>query len=306
MEIKLEDNFISTTKSEHPIYISTGTMSNALTVDEMLPIFFNAGIKNVELASGAKFNSWEYITSYSSKINFMVHNYFPVPKKATVLNTAIDSKETYDFVAKAMSYANDVQSRVYSVHAGYVSRFSPNDLGNVRAQNRMQPITDAAWKSSFNDFVNCAAKLYKMADDHHLSLMFENNGISSLSIKPEDESPRSHLVSATDFYRLHQKIPSISILYDVAHAKISARAFNFSLTNHLKAYAPAIKCFHLSDNDGITDSNDIISMDSWFIPKIKDILNKSKTPIPLVIEVYNIDLETIIGQIRLLKKIMEN
>ena len=36
MEIKLEDNFISTTKSEHPIYISTGTMSNALTVDEML------------------------------------------------------------------------------------------------------------------------------------------------------------------------------------------------------------------------------------------------------------------------------
>ena len=61
-----------------------------------------------------------------------------------------------------------------------------------------------------------------------------------------------------------QLIPSFFLLIDVAHLKVSANSLGFDRLKFLKSVYPWIRACHLSDNDGLSDSNESVKEDSWF------------------------------------------
>lgn len=294
-------NFVQINGIKHPIFISTGALSRNMLIDDMIPLLQEKGIKNLELASGARFENRESILKAKDSFNFMIHNYFPVPEVPQVLNTAVDDKETYEFVSRSIEFCKDLGSDIYSVHAGYVSRFKSNELGNVNKQKKMTPVSLGAYRRSYDEFIGCANNILIMARKQGVNVFFENNGISKLSLNDHDEAPRSHLARVVDYHEFCADVPNAGLLYDVAHARISSYAFGEDPEFHFRAFSSSIKAFHLSDNNGISDTNDPICDESWFLPYLKQFLKRSKFPTPLVIEVYDISPAEICEQISLLE-----
>ena len=57
---------------------------------------------------------------------------------------------------------------------------------------------------------------------------------------------------------------NLFFLVDVAHLKVSANTLNFNPREYLEIFKDKIGGYHLSDNNGLVDSNKEISKSSWF------------------------------------------
>ena len=96
----------------------------------------------------------------------------------------------------------------------------------------------------------------------------------------------------TDYIR--RNVPdNVGILIDVAHLKVSAETLKFDKIDYLSKMKPFIHAYHLSDNDGTSDSNQPFTPNSWFWPYINRALNY------YTIEVYTEDLSLLSSQVQL-------
>ena len=69
---------------------------------------------------------------------------------------------------------------------------------------------------------------------------------------------------------------------DVAHLKVSSKTLNFNLQKAHNSLRKYISAYHLSDNNGIIDSNKKFSKNAWFWKHFK------KNTDFITIEVYNV------------------
>ena len=92
---------------------------------------------------------------------------------------------------------------------------------------------------------------------------------------------------------------NVSLLIDVAHLKVSANSQGFDPINALIELADYTYAYHLSDNDGISDSNGITTEKSWFWPHLKKNVSFH------VLEVYNISAQQLIEQVNLSKQLLK-
>ena len=93
------------------------------------------------------------------------------------------------------------------------------------------------------------------------------------------------------------KLPeNVKLLVDVAHLKISSKTLNFAPEGFLKSCNNIIGGYHLSDNNGLSDTNEKFNEDSWFWPYINKKINY------YTIEVYDLDFKEIKNLYNLTKK----
>jgi hypothetical protein len=83
------------------------------------------------------------------------------------------------------------------------------------------------------------------------------------------------------------------MLLDVAHLKVSANSLGFDRYEMFRACDNWIKAYHFSDNDGKSDSNKSIGIDSWFWPYVK------KNENYYTLEIYNSDINELKEQINI-------
>ena len=91
---------------------------------------------------------------------------------------------------------------------------------------------------------------------------------------------------------------NVNILIDLAHLKVSSRTLNFSPSEYLVKFDEKIKAYHLSDNEGKFDTNDLIKKNSWFWKYIK----KDKDYFTLELKTNKID--EIKSQINILEEFL--
>ena len=89
---------------------------------------------------------------------------------------------------------------------------------------------------------------------------------------------------------------NVGLLVDVAHLKVSSQSEGFCKNKYLESTAEFTFAYHFSDNDGKSDTNEVVNSDSWFWPFVRKDLNYYS------LEVYNEDLNTLKKQIDLVKK----
>ena len=115
------------------IYVSTGLMKGK-SIEKSIEHLSSNGIKNIELSGGEYDpNIFKKLKNFSSKINFMLHNYFPPPKKPFTLNLATLNKEKYEVCKKhiinSILMSAKLQIPYYSFHAGFLIDPDPKELG---------------------------------------------------------------------------------------------------------------------------------------------------------------------------------
>tara|TARA_B100000963_G_scaffold29270_1_gene21684 strand:- start:11017 stop:11868 length:852 start_codon:yes stop_codon:yes gene_type:complete len=263
------------------IFISTGGF-NQKKGTQAYRYLREKGFKNIEFSGG------KFIKNFNKKIkdyknNSQIHNYFPPPKKPFVLNLSsknkVISSKSINLVKKNIINSKKIGSKFYSFHAGF--RIDPNfkELGK-QINNRMLISKKEAMKIFFERVV----KLSKFANKHGVKLFIENNVISKKNLKRFRSNPfllttPSEIISF--FNKLPKNLNNIGLLLDVAHLKVSSRTLKFNLQKSHKSLRKYINAYHLSDNNGIVDSNKKFSKNAWFWKHFK------KNTDFITIEVYN-------------------
>ena len=118
-------------------------------------------------------------------------------------------------------------------------------------------------------FIDRVNNLNKYASSLGIKLMIENNVISSNNFKTFSCDPFLMTTLNEAQYIMKNTDSNVSLLVDVAHLKVSSVSHKKSSKLFLDSLDPYITGYHLSDNNGLSDSNDAYNNESWFWPFLK-------------------------------------
>ena len=285
-------------QSSDKVFVSSGAFGR-MTVEEIIAATGDGGVRHIELASGTRHDSGSKLgqtleDAGSQGYRFLIHNYFPVPAEPFVLNLAsanpANLERSIGHVRNAIDLAALVNSPFYSVHCGFCIDPSPGDLGGVLRGPTIP--RDQAMAV----FVDCVQGLADYASAKGVDLLLENNVLSPVNARKVQLLG----VAPEEIEVLLQRIDrrNVGLLLDVGHLKVSAVTLGFDMHAAAARLAPLVRCCHLSDNDGTEDSNHVITADAWFW---EPLLRNFDVPPYWVLEAYNLQLQTIAGQIALIK-----
>ena len=221
-------------------------------------------IPAIELSGGAYSALQEReLIGMSKHLALQVHNYFPPPEQPFVFNLASSDRvlmeRSLEHVRNAMRLAIALGRPLYSFHAGF--RINPlvSELGHVMRRRELRDRTTA-----LNQFGENVLLLAEEARRQGVVLLVENNVLNAMNLRSFGEDPLL-LTNPEEIASFMAKMPTnVGLLLDVAHLKVSARTLGFDPIAAHAHVKPWIQGYHLSDNDGLSDSNEAVATDSWF------------------------------------------
>jgi len=279
------------------IYLSTGGFSSN-TFLQTTQLFKKNIVKAFELSAGKYTSTLESdLQRVKERFEFSLHNYFPVPKEPFVFNLA-----SFDIgiIQKSLAHAKNAiklteqfGGEFYSFHAGYLLDPQVSELGHKIGKKVLNNRDEG-----LAQFVKNVNQLAVYAKECGVTLLIENNVISKNNFDTFACNPL--LMTEVDETRLifNAVEKNVKLLVDVAHLKVSANTLGFDPVYYLNEFSSITAAYHISDNNGLEDSNEVFSRDSWFIPHIRKDLEYYS------LEIYVSDIEVLEGQYELLSNIL--
>jgi sugar phosphate isomerase/epimerase len=250
------------------IYISTGGFREK-TADSVSAELLKAGIKSIELSGGTHSKTLlSDLQALKPDIHFQIHNYFPPPADPFVLNLgSLDpqvGERSIAHVEEALRWCVALGADRYSFHAGFLLDPKVDELGK-RIPSRNLFDRDA----SIEVFVGRVSRLAALAEKMGIELMIENNVLSAKNAKEFSTNPLL-MCDPQECEAIMALMPNkVMQLIDVAHLKVSANSLKFDPSQMFEKCNARIAGYHLSDNNGLEDSNKQFDEDAWFWPHLK-------------------------------------
>lgn len=279
------------------IYVSTGGVRSKSAYEFALDLYRHQ-IKCVELSGGAYSDSIEdQLANSPGDLMLQIHNYYPPPFEPFVFNLASANSEILEksisHARQALRLSKYTRAPLYSFHAGFRLALNPSELGE-RFSRRKLDHRDL----SLNIFGESVLKLAEEARLEGGKLLIENNVINKTNYDVYGDDPLL-LTNPSEINSFMVNMPSnVELLLDVAHLKVSAKTLGFDLKDAHDQLKPWVGAYHLSDNNGLFDSNNGIDEGSWFWEGIKRGLDS------YTLEVYNLDLDELKLQVELASKML--
>lgn len=275
------------------VYMSSGGFGN-LDVIDILEAFTSHGICSVEFSNGKLNGEFsEIVRPFLKSSKVMLHNYFPKPSKSFVLNLASQDKKirtkSVKHVIKCLGISKTIGADYYAVHSGFLFDPKPSELGQVFSSIRL---TDRA--QAIETFVEALSELTEVAVDYGVNLLIENNVITAQNLALFSQNPLLGC-NSDEILQILAATPKVGLLLDLAHLNVSAVTLGNEITWEADKLKEITLGYHISENDGVTDSNGPIDSNSWFWEHI----NKNSHFVTL--EVYEKNIERLAAQIEIAK-----
>lgn len=203
------------------------------------------------------------------RTHFLLHNYFPPPERPFVINLASDDvsvrRASVEHCRACLDLTVELGSPHYSVHAGFARDLKPSDLGGAAELGPGADLTEPARR-----FVEQIWVLAEHAGALGVDLLIENNVLPARH-RMNGRNTMLLAVEAEETLRLLEQIthPRVGLLVDVAHLRVSAEAAGHDPVRSLRALRPWVRGLHLSENDGLADTNESFGEDAWFMPELE-------------------------------------
>jgi sugar phosphate isomerase/epimerase len=282
------------------IYVST----NAFRESSFASIIENCRrykIYNIELSyiDAVDDDDIERLTHWGNNMEFqfLIHNYFPMPRDPFVLNLASHDKRSLAlslaYCQKAVDLSAALHAPFYSVHAGFCFSASPEHLGRTVVGAHLIPKEEAR-----RIFIGSLQNLADYARKKNVCLAIENHVVEAKNLV-EGENKYFLGATAEELLDLLTGIQreNVGLLVDLGHLKISANTLGISPENFIRDLSPKIMALHFHENDGIADEHSIIFRDSWFWKPLHENLAGD---IYCILEVKGIETEEITRQVQLI------
>lgn len=280
------------------IYVSSGCVQFQ-NIAQNIEFLAKHGFKHIELSGGTSYYATlendliELKRKYN--LSYLIHNYFPPPKDHFVLNLASLHDEIYkkslDHYINAIKLAEKIGADKYGLHAGYFIDPGIKELGR---KFDLKDISDK--NNAIQRFCEGFEILKSKAGS--INIYVENNVITSSNYSIYGENILM-LTNYSEYLHL-KKMIDFDLLLDIGHLKVSSKTMGLDFSQELKNLCGCSTYIHISDNDGLHDSNDSLEQNSEML---KDIINLDNTNKIFTIEVYR-DIEQIISTYQLLKSII--
>ena len=254
------------------VRVSTGGF-NKMPATEAVALLNEKNIWDIELSAGLYEDNLETkinnLISIGNRISF--HNYYPRPKNDFVLNLGSQDLEILNFsrnhCRSAIELASKLNIEYYSIHAGFCIDPLPENLGKDVGGYHVN-----LYKKVRETFLNELYELASYSSENNVKLMVENN-VTSKNTFIKYQGHKVLLMSdLEDTVDLISNFPNnVGWLCDVAHLKVSANSFGYDPSKLIKENSKYIMGYHLSDNDGCEDSNQMFNQLSWFIEYLKNV-----------------------------------
>ena len=277
------------------IYVSTLAFQTS-DVNEVVKMAQDHGF-NVEFSSGLPYREDMQTVFAEAAVKRIAHNYFPAPKDPFVINLA-----SADAGIRQRSVAHCIQgleltkaagATFFAAHAGFCIDPDPNELGRPISYGAIAD-KEIYWAHFIESLKTILVEAKKLGLDFYI----ENNVLAGFNYK-EGVNPLLCCESA-DILRIAEVFKDeehFGLLLDTAHFKVSCGTLGLDISAELERIKPFIRAIHHSDNDGLTDTNERIDTDYWFLPYLKDYRS-----LPHVLEVKRQSIESIELQLNLLDK----
>jgi sugar phosphate isomerase/epimerase len=258
-------------KKSKKIFISTTFANDDSKVSEVLLMCKRANLTNVELGSNHVYekNFGKIINNY--KFNFLVHNYFPIPKNSFVVNIASFSqnirKLSLNHIKKAINFCLVSKAKLYTFHPGFI--------GDPIKASRKKKNYDFIWENkevdknyslAFKNMINSLKKIVKFAKKKNVRIAIETEGSSkkknnfSLMQKPEEYKKLFNYFKPDD----------LGINLNIGHLNLASKAFNFSRQEFVNMIKPYIVALELSHNNRKQDQHLPLEKNAWYWKIIND------------------------------------
>ena len=104
--------------------VSTTFIADGEPLDKALKQCSEAGITSVEIGSNHCYEgSYDYLNEY--KLQYLVHNYFPIPQQSFVLNIASFDESirslSIQHIKSAIDFCEQIQAKLYTFHPGFLT-----------------------------------------------------------------------------------------------------------------------------------------------------------------------------------------
>jgi len=265
------------------MYISS-LAEKSNSISEIIEKLALNGVNNIELTGGTKNSNFDLKELLELKakynLNYLCHNYFPPPKDDFIINLGSLNNEIFDksieHVKTAIMLSNTLESDKFACHSGFFIDFSLNEIGNKILNQKIINI-----KESIRLFKEAQLYLNSFSEEKGVKLYFENNVISHFNFKNFN---KVNPFVFTDNNNIDDVILKASnILLDLAHLKVSCNTLNLNFTENLMDLANKTDYWHISDNDGFSDTNDLLKDNSEMMTEIKK-LDKSNLTITIEVK----------------------
>jgi sugar phosphate isomerase/epimerase len=238
------------------VFASTGCVPSGFW--ETLERYRDVGLDDVELGTTTEpLGSGLVERLRAFDLRYVVHNYFPPPAEAFVLNLASPDDDvrarSLRLVEEALRTASALGSPLYSVHAGFAS----DPTGHDGRSFVFPRAGDAeAAKERFRESIDRALA---GARELGVELLVENNVCTP-------ETRGALLLQTPDEF---EELPGFGILLDTGHLNVSAATLGFDRDEFVRRLGPRIRAFHLHDNDGSADRHQPARPGSWALDAVR-------------------------------------
>ena len=280
------------------LYVSTTFIKDGKKIKMALDILKSAGVENVEIGSSHAYESnYNYIKNY--KFNFLIHNYFPVPKKDFVINIASLSKKirerSINQIKRSIEFYKKINAKIYTFHPGFI--------GDPLRANRNKKNYDFIWKKKnikdqyllvYNQMILSLKKIVNFAKKKDVKIAIETEGSFKkrnflLLQRPEEYKNLFKFFSPKD----------IGINLNIGHLNLASNAFSFSKSKFVDMIKPYIVAIELSHNNGIEDQHLPLKKNQWYWKIIND---PDFSKVYKILEFRNTSIKNIKNTLNLLNK----
>lgn len=284
------------------IYVSSSGVK-AERITSSIEMLYDKGFKNIELSGGTNFYDYGILIKDLKwlknryDLNFLLHNYFPPPKKNFVLNLASRDKEianlSINHIKTSLDISSEIEAKYFGFHAGFFLDISLQEIGKPITSEPYHEVKES--KKRFYDLYN---EINVYAQKRGVEIFVENNVYSFSNFQKYGRSNPLMLLSKNDYKEMKRNV-DFKLLLDYAHLKVSCSTLGLDFEGECNFLLGESKYIHLSDNNGLEDQNNPIDEDSdlYSLLKKQDLTNKIIT-----LEVYN-TLDQVESTYKLIEKL---
>lgn len=264
------------------IYVSTACVKNKF-IGSSVKQLASLGYQNIELSGGTNHYDGmiDDLLDLKSKydLNYLCHNYFPPPEHPFVINLASLDVETFDLtfknISKALEISETLSADKFAFHAGFLINIPTDEIGKPITNKPLFDRSEA--KAQFEQAFN------EISRNTNIKLYIENNVLSAQNFKNFKRMNPLFICDKVGYLEFKSNI-DFTLLLDVAHLKVSSKTLGLNFDEQLKDLCSESDYIHISDNDGLADTNNTFKKDSDLFASMQSIDLKNKI---FTVEVYD-------------------
>ena len=281
------------------IYVSTTFAKDNSKLSDVISECLDGGINNIELGSNHCYEkNYNYLRQLP--LNYLIHNYFPIPKDSFVLNIASFNsfirERSIKHVCKAIDFCDSIGGMLYTFHPGFLtdpegSNITQNNYDFIWNDNELDI---SNYDKALNLMYSSLDKIVEYATKKRIKIAIETEG----SITKKDHLLMQRPEEYLQFINRY-KNSDISINLNIGHLNLASRAFNFSPFEFVDLIKNYIVAMELSHNDGLQDQHLPLKKDGWYWDIILDSSFKNTFKI---LEFRNTSINDILSNIKIYKE----